>query len=125
MEPADGAAHYSERLVTLPGIGTRYAPPQARPGDREHSGLPAGVPLLLCPQSLFKIHPENDALFARVLDAVPDGVLVLYEGRDPVLTAKFRARLVRAGIGPPCAAKICSRSRRQAITSSAGNARRL
>jgi CRISPR-associated protein Csy1 len=56
------------------------------------------VPLLLCPQSLFKIHPDNDALFARVLDAVGNGVLVLYEGRDPALTARFRARLAGAGI---------------------------
>ena len=27
-----------------------------------------------------------------------DGVLVLYEGRDPLLTSKFKTRLVRAGI---------------------------
>ncbi|MFO1311888.1 MAG: tetratricopeptide repeat protein [Burkholderiales bacterium] len=98
MEPADGASHYSERLVTLPGIGTRYAMPAAHPPDRARLGLPESAPLLLCPQSLFKIHPDNDALFARVLDAVPEGVLVLYEGRDPVLTTKFRSRLLRAGI---------------------------
>ena len=98
MEPVDGAAHYSERLVTLPGIGTRYAAPGQPSADRGKSGLPRDVPLLLCPQSLFKIHPDNDALFARVLAAVPNGVLVLYEGRDPALTARFRARLARAGI---------------------------
>jgi CRISPR-associated protein Csy1 len=98
MEPAEGASHYTERLVTLPGIGTRYAAPAARAGDRARIGLPADAPLLLCPQSLFKIHPGNDALFARVLDAVPGSLLVLYEGRDPALTARFRARLARAGI---------------------------
>ena len=38
---------------------------------RARLGLPEGVPLLLCPQSLFKIHPDNDALFARVLAAAP------------------------------------------------------
>jgi len=98
MEPAEAAAHYSERLVTLPGIGTRYAAPTPQPADRERSGLPRDGPLLLCPQSLFKIHPDNDALFARVLEAVGNGVLVLYEGRDPTLTARFRARLAGAGI---------------------------
>ena len=98
MEPADGASHYSERLVTLPGIGTRYAPPDAQPGDREAIGLPRDAPLLLCPQSLFKVHPDNDALFARVVDAVRDGVLVFFEGRDASLTAKFKARLARSGI---------------------------
>jgi CRISPR-associated protein Csy1 len=98
MEPADRASHYSETLVTLPGIGTRYAAPARRPGDRGNVGLPRDVPLLLCPQSLFKIHPENDALFARVLDAVKGAVLVFYEGRDAALSAKFKARLARSGI---------------------------
>jgi CRISPR-associated protein Csy1 len=99
MEPADGAAHYTERLVTLPGIGTRYRMPEV-PADasRERFGLPAEAPLLLCPQSLFKIHPDNDALFARALEAVAGSLLVVFEGRDPALTAAFRARLARAGV---------------------------
>ncbi|MCC7328470.1 MAG: tetratricopeptide repeat protein [Burkholderiales bacterium] len=99
MEPPDAAAHYTERLVTLPGIGTRYAAPEV-PADatRDRFGLPEGVPLLLCPQSLFKVHPDNDALFARVLDAVPGALLVGFEGRDPVLTARFRTRLTASGI---------------------------
>jgi CRISPR-associated protein Csy1 len=51
------------------------------------------VPLLLCPQSLFKIHPDNDALFARVLAAAPAARLVVFEGRHPTSTTKYRARL--------------------------------
>ncbi|MFO1316085.1 MAG: tetratricopeptide repeat protein [Burkholderiales bacterium] len=101
MEPADGAAHYTERLVMLPGIGTRYrAPAVPRDATRDRFGLPAGVPLLLCPQSLFKIHPDNDALFARVLAAVPDALLVGFAGRDSRLTAKYAARLAAAGVAP-------------------------
>jgi CRISPR-associated protein Csy1 len=97
MEPPDAAGHYSERLVLLPGIGTTYACP-AVPAAAAHPpfGLPEGVPLLLCPQSLFKIHPDNDALFARVLAAAPAARLVVFEGRHPVLTAKYRARLATA-----------------------------
>ena len=104
MEPPDADSHYTEKLVRLPGIGTDYARP-AVPGDasRARFGLPEGVPLLLCPQSLFKIHPDNDALFARVLATVPAARLVLFEGRHPKLTAKFRARIeaafAREGIG--------------------------
>ena len=101
MEPADAAAHYTERLVTLPGIGTRYrAPDVPRDATRARFGLPEGVPLLLCAQSLFKVHPDNDALFARVLDAVPGALLVGFEGRDPRLTARYRRRLAAAGIAP-------------------------
>jgi len=100
MEPADGASHYTEKLALLPGIGTRYAVPQV-PADasRERFGLPADACLMLCPQSLFKIHPDNDALFARVLDATPGAKLVLFEGRDPLLSQRFRARLAAAGVG--------------------------
>jgi CRISPR-associated protein Csy1 len=53
---------------------------------------------LLCPQSLFKIHPDNDALFAAVLAALPEATLVMFEGRDPVLTERFRQRLARNGV---------------------------
>ncbi|MGI8895884.1 MAG: tetratricopeptide repeat protein, partial [Casimicrobiaceae bacterium] len=94
MEPENAAGHYIERLIALPGIGTRYTLPDVpRDAARAHFGMPEGVTLFLCPQSLFKIHPDNDALFARVLGAVPDGRLVAFEGRDPALTARFRARL--------------------------------
>ena len=99
MEPPDGAAHYTERLVTLPGIGTRYQAPEV-PTDatRDRFGLPARGPLLLCPQSLFKIHPDNDALFARVLRELPAARLVCFEGRDPQLSAQYRSRLEAAGV---------------------------
>lgn len=99
MEPPDGAAHYTERLVTLPGIGTRYRAPQV-PADaaRERFGLPAHGPLLLCPQSLFKIHPDNDALFAQLLREIPEARLVCFAGRDPQLSEQYHNRLAAAGI---------------------------
>jgi CRISPR-associated protein Csy1 len=97
MEPGDAQAHYRERLTLLPGLGTRYAMPQApEDGTREAYGLPEEVPLLLWPQSLFKIHPDNDALVARVLAAAPRAQLVLFEGRHHALTAAYLARLDRA-----------------------------
>jgi CRISPR-associated protein Csy1 len=96
MEPADGEAHYGERLVRLPGIGTSYAMPEAPPpATRAELGLPEDGALLLCPQSLFKIHPDDDVLFARVLAAAPAARLVLFEGRHPAVTAKSLARLDR------------------------------
>jgi protein O-GlcNAc transferase len=95
MEPQGGQAHYTEPLVTLPGIGTRYERPVV-PSDasRERFALPMGRALLLCPQSLWKIHPENDALFAELLVANPDALLVLVAGRHPAFTKAFTHRLV-------------------------------
>jgi CRISPR-associated protein Csy1 len=97
MEPPGAAAHYTETLVTLPGIGTRYSRPDVPPAaSRASLGLPDGAALFLCPQSLFKIAPDDDALFARVLAEVPDACLVVFEGRHPALTARYRARLEAA-----------------------------
>jgi len=94
MEPPDADAHYREPVVRLPGLGTRYAlPTLPSPATRETFGLPEDGALLLCPQSLFKIHPDNDALLARVLAAAPRSHLVLFEGRHPALTAAYLARL--------------------------------
>ena len=94
MEPGDADSHYGEKLVRLPGIGTRYSMPQApNDADRTRWGLPADATLFLCPQSLYKIHPEDDTRWAQVLAAVSDSRLVLFEGVHPALTAKFLARL--------------------------------
>jgi protein O-GlcNAc transferase len=97
MEPPDAQDHYSEQLVRLPGIGTRYAPPAAvSQKSRGELGLPPSGHLYLCPQSLFKIHPDNDRLFVRVLAADPAARLVLFRDHDEPLTAHYRARLLRA-----------------------------
>ena len=96
-EPPGAAAHYSERLVLLPGIGTQYSPPAIpEDTDRARFSLPQDKTLLLCPQSLFKVHPENDDLLAAVLAAAPNTTLVLFEGRHPALTDRFMRRLERA-----------------------------
>jgi protein O-GlcNAc transferase len=94
MEPADGHLHYAEPLLTLPGIGTCYRR-LALPIDASRSrfNLPEKRPLLLCPQSLFKIHPDNDEIFASVLSANPDAVLVMFDGRHPRLTDRFMRRI--------------------------------
>ncbi|MEP7064082.1 MAG: tetratricopeptide repeat protein [Betaproteobacteria bacterium] len=107
MEPADGESHYSERLVRLPGIGTRYRMPIApAPADvsRAALGLPEDRALFLCPQSLFKIHPRDDALFVDVLARNPRATLVLFSGLNPYITTRFHTRFDRAlqaaGIAP-------------------------
>jgi CRISPR-associated protein Csy1 len=97
MEPEDGAAHYAENLVGLPALGVDYAmPPQAAPAARSALGLGADARVYVCPQSLFKIHPEMDTLFARVLSADPQGVLLFFQAPARAVTEQFGARLQRA-----------------------------
>ena len=101
MEPDGADGHYVERLVRLPGIGTSYPRPAlsdlpaatARAQLRERLGFAAGTKLFLCPQALFKILPDDDALFARVLEAVPGSVLLVFEGRHRAVTGQYLRRL--------------------------------
>jgi CRISPR-associated protein Csy1 len=113
MEPPGSDAHYTERLVRLPDIGTRYeglAPPAD--AGRAAFGLPDGKVLLLCPQSLWKIHPDNDALFAELLAANKEALLLLFNGRHPAITAEFMRRLERRFADMICRSGTCVFCRR-------------
>lgn len=107
MEPADAAAHYTEKLHLLPGLGTRYEAPQlpAALPSREQLNLPGTGTLYLVPQSLYKIHPDNDAILAEVLRLDPTGTLIMFAtDRHKVATTVFVQRLQNAlreaGVAP-------------------------
>ncbi|MGH8714593.1 MAG: tetratricopeptide repeat protein, partial [Casimicrobiaceae bacterium] len=51
--------------------------------------------LLLCPQSLWKIHPDNDLLFAEMLAANPRAMLIFFGGWHPAPIDRFMQRLKR------------------------------
>jgi CRISPR-associated protein Csy1 len=94
MEPANAQDHYSEKLALLPGLGTRYARPGGEEeGTRADFGLPDGKRLYLVPQSVFKIHPDNDALIAEVLARDPQGQVVMFAANHDALTDRFVKRL--------------------------------
>jgi predicted O-linked N-acetylglucosamine transferase (SPINDLY family) len=94
MEPANAQEHYTERLALLPGLGTRYARPSGEEqGTRADFGLPEDKHLYLVPQSIFKIHPDNDALIAEVLAQDPDGRVVMFAANHDALTDRFVKRI--------------------------------
>ncbi|HET7777540.1 MAG TPA: tetratricopeptide repeat protein, partial [Rudaea sp.] len=97
MEPADAAAHYTEPLHLLPGLGTRYPPPPvpAR-SPRAACGLPDDRRLYLVPQSLFKLHPDNDAVLAHIVENDANALFVLFAGSERGATDSVRKRLVAA-----------------------------
>ncbi|NYZ17824.1 tetratricopeptide repeat protein [Azospirillum sp. RWY-5-1] len=83
MEPEGAEAHYTERLVRLPGPTVHYRPPPPRdpePG-RAAFGLPEDATLYICPQSLFKFHPDFDPVLAAILRGDPRGLLLLVDPR--------------------------------------------
>ena len=62
------------------------------PRSRDFFRLPAKRRLYLCPQTLFKFHPAFDDVLAGILEADPDGDLVVLQGRVPNWTAQLTAR---------------------------------
>lgn len=105
MEPAGGAAHYTESPVPLPGPGVSYAMPQAPPpGARAELGLPADRRIYACAQSLFKVHPGMDDLVAAIAAADPQAVFVFFQAASRRVTETLARRLQGAlaarGIAP-------------------------
>ena len=99
MEPPDARGHYTEKLSLLPGLGTSYRKPALQAAaERAKFGLPEGVPLALISQSLFKVHPDNDELIRRVLEANPAARLVMFEDSFAKNTSLFKQRLAAQGI---------------------------
>jgi predicted O-linked N-acetylglucosamine transferase (SPINDLY family) len=101
IESDDADGQYTERLVrlnTIPSFEARPAPQE--PASRSQFGLPENGHLYLCPQRLAKFHPAHDELLRRILEADPDGYLVLIrpENREHViekLLSRFRRNLGR------------------------------
>ena len=95
LESDDGQDHYTERLVRLPGLGIYYDRPSLSPRriGRKGLGLPEDRRLYVCPQTLFKFHPDFDLILADILNRDPNGDLVLIKAK-PTWTEQLRKRLV-------------------------------
>ena len=98
LEPADGDGHYSERLLRMPALNFWYeraAIPQPLV-SREALGLASDWHLYTCPQSLFKLHPDNDAVFGAILRGDPRARIVLLATHSPVFMRTLKERYRRA-----------------------------
>ncbi|MFN8705303.1 MAG: tetratricopeptide repeat protein, partial [Planctomyces sp.] len=87
--------HYTETLIRMPLSGTWYERPAIPAGAEElpaRLSLPAGKHYYTCPQTLFKFHPDDDAVLRGILEADPEGVVILIDGRLREWTRRLRAR---------------------------------
>jgi predicted O-linked N-acetylglucosamine transferase (SPINDLY family) len=93
LEPDDADEHYTEQLVRLVGLPTCYSRPKPPPTyGRSHYGIPDDCHVYLCPQSLFKFHPDFDQVLKAILARDPNGHVVLVEGLEPEWTQTLHAR---------------------------------
>lgn len=95
-EPPDAAAHYSETLVRLPGLGIRYMRPSvtAAVRTRESFGLRPSACVFLSPNSIVKYLPEHDAIYARIAASVTDCQIVFVRhARLDAINRQFEERM--------------------------------
>lgn len=96
FETEGASEHYSERLYQLRNLGTLayyYRPALAQPAkSRGDFGLPPDKTIYLCPQALFKLHPDFDAIMANILRHDPSGEIFLVEARTKAWGEILRRR---------------------------------
>jgi predicted O-linked N-acetylglucosamine transferase (SPINDLY family) len=99
-ETPEAGSHYSERLFLLRNLPTLayYDRPERGAARRTRSdfGLAHDRHVYLCPQNLFKFHPDMDALIAGILRRDPRGELVAIAGRTGHWTELIRRRWTAA-----------------------------
>lgn len=97
LEPVDGEKNYSEKLLKTPTIAIDYEDPveHASHKTRHDLGLSPDAHLYGCPQTLFKIHPDMDEVFARILERDPQGQILLLEGTHRSWQHQLQRRFLR------------------------------
>jgi protein O-GlcNAc transferase len=96
LETPESDNQYTEQLIRLSRLAVYYEKPQLKLPlrDRTAFGLPQTGTLYSCPQTLFKFHPEFDAMIGAILQGDPGSSLVLIEGKYPewkdTLLKRFR-----------------------------------
>jgi protein O-GlcNAc transferase len=82
IEPPDAQSHYSEQLIPFDRLPSYYQRPHhtAAAYTRAEMGFADHVTLYICPQSLFKLHPDFDVVLATLLRRDPKARLLLLSG---------------------------------------------
>lgn len=95
LQEIEGAeAHYTEMPIRVKDIPLCYPElPDVPDKPLSAFGLPEDRTLYFCPQTLFKFHPDFDAILKGILEGDPDGMLVLLKDRQETRNRQLKARL--------------------------------
>jgi protein O-GlcNAc transferase len=99
LEPPQGQANYTERLIALPHLGCAYTPYRgpAVPPDLAPLGAEPHGPVMICPGTPIKYTPANDAPLVEIARRLGRCRLVFFtHQRLPHLSERVRARLAAA-----------------------------
>ncbi|AIL65764.1 putative O-linked N-acetylglucosamine transferase, SPINDLY family [Rickettsiales bacterium Ac37b] len=93
FEPVNAKEHYSETLILLDNLPALIARPELPEFETDLSflNLPDGT-YYVCPMTLYKIHPEFDEIMANILQADPNGIIILFDDAKLKHFAKILCR---------------------------------
>lgn len=97
FEPPDGAQHYTERLLTLPGVGCCYRPfgIQATDIELHRWNIRADERLLICPGTPMKYAPQHDHVWLAIARLCAPCKLIFFRPENSVLAVLLENRLRR------------------------------
>jgi protein O-GlcNAc transferase len=106
FEPSDAQQHYTERLRSLPALGSYYEPygVAAEALERERFGIAPNEPMFICAGLPFKYAPKYDHVFTDIARGVGRCQFVFFTAPRTMATATLSTRLTRtferAGLDP-------------------------
>lgn len=112
VDPPGSEACYTETLARLPAF---FMPPYERPRrpaprrTRAELGLPDSRRLYVCPQTLFKMHPDFDWALSEILRRDGEGEIVLLHDYYPLAAEVLQRRFARAFSDVACRVRFLPR----------------
>ncbi len=99
-EPDSSTIHYSEKLAKLRYVASvaYYFKPKHPDTfkSRSYFNLPEEKNIYICPQNLFKFHPDFDLIMAEILRKDKNGIILLIEGKHMPWGKLLRDRFNKA-----------------------------
>jgi protein O-GlcNAc transferase len=98
LEPAGAERDYTETLVRMRRVNSYYYPPElpAEAISRQRLGIGDDWHVYAIPQSLFKLHPDYDAVLGAILRRDPRGHVVMIADAKGTLLGRLQERLQKA-----------------------------
>jgi len=113
-ETEESERYYSEKLLRLTSSVTYTCYHRAEFSlplkSRAAFGLDETHHIYICPQSLFKFHPDFDLTLGNILRNDPEGILLIFQGKSPHWTELLIERMQRTA--PDAADRILVSQRR-------------
>ena len=96
MEPADAQEHYTEELVLVPNLLWYHDSARIKVPALDADTAMQGKVIYLCSQSLFKLLPQYDDIYARIAERVENSEFWFIRHRSDYVNNLFERRLERA-----------------------------